>query len=338
MLKLFERVARSPFLPAFLLALGPESLPAIEYTETFQATSRYRIDWCRDQETVRFRLAATSNGWLGIGFNELSQMPGSDVIMATGEGTIQDAFADRRGVPLVDSTQDVVLDSFAQENGITTVEFARPIVPQDSTQDKSLDSFVYLVWAMNTSSDSFQEHHTHRGATPVRVNFSEAATCGGMVVAGDLSGDGIVDVVDVDLLREAILMGMVNGPFDINQDALVDQQDLASFQQQYFGSYIGDANLDGEFSTTDLVHVFSFGEYEDLLADNTTWSEGDWNADADFDTADLVFAFQDGGFEAGPRQAFVAVPEPAAGYAVVAGFAWMAYRRRRLSDSSLSDR
>ena len=44
---------------------------------------------------------------------------------------------------------------------------------------------------------------------------------------------------------------------------------------------------------------------------NSGWADGDWNGDADFDSGDLVLAFQDGGFEQGPGQAAVAVPEPA---------------------------
>ena len=56
----------------------------------------------------------------------------------------------------------------------------------------------------------------------------------------------------------------------------------------------GDANRDGHFDSSDLVHVFQAGEYEDDLVGNSSWAEGDWNGDGDFDSADLVEAFQEG--------------------------------------------
>ena len=92
-------------------------------------------------------------------------------------------------------------------------------------------------------------------------------------------------------------------------------------------SYIGDANLDGEFGSRDLVAIFDDGKYETAEAAN--WSEGDWNGDGRFGTADLVFALGGGGYELGPRVAVAAVPEPAnlAG-ALLAALSIVCRRRR----------
>jgi hypothetical protein len=73
---------------------------------------------------------------------------------------------------------------------------------------------------------------------------------------------------------------------------------------------VGDVNLDNEFNSTDLVHVFQAGHYEDAVADNSTWVEGDWDGDGDFASGDLVVAFQTGAYEVGPVNAS-AIPEPA---------------------------
>ncbi|MCA9214212.1 MAG: hypothetical protein KDB27_14170 [Planctomycetales bacterium] len=43
---------------------------------------------------------------------------------------------------------------------------------------------------------------------------------------------------------------------------------------------------------------------------------GDWNLDGDFTTSDLVVAFQDGGFEKGPQVTAAIVPEPASPLAI----------------------
>ena len=56
----------------------------------------------------------------------------------------------------------------------------------------------------------------------------------------------------------------------------------------------GDVNHDGGFDSTDLVAVFQRAEYEDGIADNSTWEDGDWNGDREFDSSDFVVAFQTG--------------------------------------------
>jgi hypothetical protein len=64
---------------------------------------------------------------------------------------------------------------------------------------------------------------------------------------------------------------------------------------------VGDSNRDGVFNSSDLVTVFSAGEYEDADDGNSNWLEGDWNHDGDFNTTDLVFAFQQGNYVAEAR-------------------------------------
>ncbi|MCA9200078.1 MAG: alginate lyase family protein [Planctomycetales bacterium] len=71
--------------------------------------------------------------------------------------------------------------------------------------------------------------------------------------------------------------------------------------------WIGDANVDGEFDSSDLVDVFQAGLYES--AERATWATGDWNRDGQFNSTDLVAAFSQGGYDQGPHTAR-AVPEP----------------------------
>ncbi len=96
--------------------------------------------------------------------------------------------------------------------------------------------------------------------------------------------------------------------------------------------YIGDADLSGEFDTTDFVQVFVSGKYE--TQQSALWEEGDWNADLQFDTGDFVAAFVDGGYEKGPRSqgAVNVVPEPSAmglGLSAVGPLVLNRRRRRR---------
>jgi hypothetical protein len=73
---------------------------------------------------------------------------------------------------------------------------------------------------------------------------------------------------------------------------------------------VGDSNRDGLFDSSDLVDIFTVGEYEDNIAGNSTWEEGDWNRDGEFDSADLVMAFQCGGYDEGPIYARAQLLDP----------------------------
>ncbi|MCA9148482.1 MAG: hypothetical protein KDA92_04260, partial [Planctomycetales bacterium] len=132
---------------------------------------------------------------------------------------------------------------------------------------------------------------------------------------GDFNSDGILGAADIDQLSAVIREGTNEKSFDVTGDDRVDELDGHTWVQsaKFANTYFGDANLDGEFNSDDLIAVFQTGEYEDRIDRNSTWATGDWNWDAEFDTGDLVAAFKDGGFEAGPRAAASAVPEPACG-------------------------
>ncbi len=132
-----------------------------------------------------------------------------------------------------------------------------------------------------------------------------------MAATGDFNADGNIDVEDVNLLLVEVHGGMDDPSFDLTGDALVNETDLNVWVNEIKGTWMGDANLDGEFSTADFVQVFQAGEYEDGIAENSLWHEGDWNGDLEFDSSDFLKAFQVGAFEQGPRPAAQNVPEPA---------------------------
>jgi hypothetical protein len=149
-----------------------------------------------------------------------------------------------------------------------------------------------------------------------------------VMVLGDFNIDGMIDVADINLLSDAIRAGSSDLRFDVDGDGVVGMADHNAWVVQIQNTYLGDANLDGEFSSADFVATFQRGEYEDAMAGNSGWEDGDWNADGDFDSSDFVAAFQQGGYEQGPRGAVVAVPEPA-GLTLLAGAAAFAVIGRR---------
>ena len=129
-------------------------------------------------------------------------------------------------------------------------------------------------------------------------------------VDGDFNQDNEVDSEDIDVLASQIMENKQDAQFDLTLDGKVDASDLRSWVVDFKGTWFGDANLDGEFNTGDLVTVFQAGQYEDGIPMNSSWGDGDFNGDGEFNTSDLVVAFADGGFESGNRANVLAVPEP----------------------------
>ena len=127
---------------------------------------------------------------------------------------------------------------------------------------------------------------------------------------GDFDGSGVLDVADIDLLTQQSASAGNNATFDLTDDGLVNAADVNEWirSAEHFFSWVGDANLDGQFDTTDLVRVLSAGKYETGQA--AVWSEGDFNGDGFFNTSDLIAALSDGGYEQGSRTAANFVPEP----------------------------
>jgi hypothetical protein len=136
---------------------------------------------------------------------------------------------------------------------------------------------------------------------------------------GDFNGNGTLDAQDIDILSAEAASGANNSAFDLNTDGQVNAEDRRVWVEDLKRIYFGDANLDGQFNSADFVSVFQAGQYEDAIADNSSWSTGDWNGDKDFDSGDFVLAFQAGGYEKGPRMAVRSVPEPGSLFLVAFG-------------------
>ena len=127
-------------------------------------------------------------------------------------------------------------------------------------------------------------------------------------IPGDFNSDEDLNETDLQLLERASIENDMR--FDLTGDKTVDADDILVWVQDLKNTWIGDANLDGQFDTADMILVFQANEYEDEILLNSSWSTGDWNGDREFDTSDLIAAFQDGGYEGGFRGDVRFVPEP----------------------------
>jgi hypothetical protein len=127
----------------------------------------------------------------------------------------------------------------------------------------------------------------------LRINGSRLGG-GGL---GPVRLDCLGCAVDINALQTAILSESTDLRFDLDRNHRVDADDVGRLINELLDTEYGDANLDGQFTTQDLVDVFRIGEYEDGIAGNSTWSDGDWDTDGEFTSHDLVFALQAGGYE-----------------------------------------
>jgi len=123
---------------------------------------------------------------------------------------------------------------------------------------------------------------------------------------GDYNRNGELDAGDLDLQAQYMLDGNLDGDLDSDGDTDIDDRNL--WIETLQKSYVGDANFDGEFGSSDLVSTFIAGKYES--GESAGYAEGDFNGDMQFTSADFVAAFVGGGYEAGPRPVAAAVPEP----------------------------
>jgi hypothetical protein len=95
---------------------------------------------------------------------------------------------------------------------------------------------------------------------------------------------------------------------------------------------VGDANLDGKFTTADLVLVFQRGHYEDGKRRNSRWTDGDWNGDQEFNSGDLVELLKSGELTRRTALRAVAVPEPAGVTLGAMAALWLLSQARRRSE------
>ncbi|MCP4194549.1 MAG: PEP-CTERM sorting domain-containing protein [Planctomycetaceae bacterium] len=152
-------------------------------------------------------------------------------------------------------------------------------------------------------------------------------------VPGDYNQNGLRDAGDLDL-NASVGIAAQDLAYDLNEDGVVNTADRIIWVNDLKNTWMGDADLNGQFDSGDLVTVFAAAKYE--TGQEASWGQGDWNGDQKFDSGDLVTAFSNAGYEAGERpggpNAAAVVPEPSTmALALISLLGLMGVARRRNS-------
>lgn len=178
-------------------------------------------------------------------------------------------------------------------------------------------TFDAILWEADSADAAFEQSMVMKGrytnsisgSDEHRVELNEGETISGLdfgnrrdrlppnPMVADIDQNGKLSAEDIDLFAAALRTGRASTPYhDFSNDGKVDESDLEYMVHDLMKVRDGDANMDGQFNSADLVLAFQAGKYESD-EDDANWSEGDWNGDGQFDSADLVAAFQGGGYE-----------------------------------------
>ena len=183
----------------------------------------------------------------------------------------------------------------------------------------------------------FSPDTTYNQWTLFPTDFDPQAAGLRLVVSpdGDFNSNGILDAGDIDLLSSKDLLDhnpsvATNRPrtptLDLNGDSREDDFDRKFWVHSLAETHFGDANLDGEFNSHDLLRVLQAGKFE--LGLRAGWAEGDWNGDGQFNSFDVVAALGDGGYQHSSFVAVGTVPEPTSLAILLLGLVALVFRQR----------
>ena len=168
--------------------------------------------------------------------------------------------------------------------------------PDDNSEDFVIDDWTFVDLAPLASADRlyFLIEASDSG-TPFYFAMDHLTLADDLL--GDLTGDGVLNVQDANVLCGAIAQADTAQQFDLNDDGLVSSDDIAQLLSTV-DRMPGDFDFDGEVQFTDfLILADHFGQMAD-------WSQGDLDCDGEVQFGDfLVLSDQFG-------KTTAAVPEP----------------------------
>ena len=163
----------------FVLGTALQGLAA-DYDHTVEAKDM-SFSWKVDGDKLACKIAAKTDGWVGIGFNPSNKMKDADFILGyvkDGEVKITDEFGTsstgHKSDDSLGGKDDVTLVGGSEEGGMTTIEFSIPLASGDD-KDSALvvDGDTVVLLGYGAGRDSFKSKHKYR--TTMTVNLATGA-------------------------------------------------------------------------------------------------------------------------------------------------------------------
>lgn len=161
----------------FMLAMVVTSnVIAADYAHEL-VDQKITFSWTVNGDNLAVKLAAETDGWVGIGFNPTEQMAGANFILGyvkNGEAQVIDDFGydenRHKSDTKLDGTTDVTLVSGTEAGGITTIEFTLPLDSGDKNDSKiDVNGDTKILLAYGAGRDSFLSKHKYRSTHTVNL-------------------------------------------------------------------------------------------------------------------------------------------------------------------------
>lgn len=164
-----------------ILCASVTNTQATEYDHEVQ-DKKISFAWKVVGETLAVKMTAETEGWVGIGFNPVSEMKGANFILGyvkDGEVKLDDDYGTDANAHKSDTklggSSDVTLVGGTETGGMTTIEFTIPLESGDKNDTKiDVNGDTTVLLAYGTGRDSFLAKHKYR--TALKVNLSSGAS------------------------------------------------------------------------------------------------------------------------------------------------------------------
>uniref|UniRef100_A0A8C6V7K9 Monooxygenase DBH like 1 n=1 Tax=Naja naja TaxID=35670 RepID=A0A8C6V7K9_NAJNA len=145
------------------------------HSAMLDGSSRYRLSWAHQGDTIAFRLEVRTRGYVGFGFSSTGAMASADMVVGgldRGKPYLQDCFTNADRVLKKDSQQDYHLEYAMENNTHTILAFSRLLHTCDPNDKSLTESTVRVIWAYHDKDFKYggQNYHgSNRGTKSLRL-------------------------------------------------------------------------------------------------------------------------------------------------------------------------
>lgn len=134
--------------------------------------------WKVDGDKLAVKLAAKTDGWVGVGFNPSEEMKDANFVLGyvkKGKAKIIDEFGTTKTTHKSDKklggSDDATLVGGTEEGGMTTIEFTMPLQSADANDTKlDVNGDTIVLLSYGAGRDSFRTKHKYRSSHKVNLS------------------------------------------------------------------------------------------------------------------------------------------------------------------------